>query len=301
MRAFQAIASEIWAITPEWLHIISAIALRQTDSPYLQLADQNPDSEARQMMRQPYFLGSAARTLPDGSGKAALVDGVAVIPVIGPIFPRASMMTEMSGATSISNLQMDLSAALNNDKVNSIVYAIDSPGGAVSGVAAFADAIYAARNMKPTAAHVSGTGASAAYWLATAAERISLDRTAQVGSIGVVVGVPKQTVPDKNGEMVVEIVSSNAPQKRPDPTTIEGFQEIRARLDAIEEQFVSDVARGRGVTADRVRSSFGKGGTVIGVDAVARKMADSCEPLDATLQRMARVGKASNNRQQAGR
>jgi len=287
--AFEYLTAEPWAITHDWLAFLVAKAQRMDA-----LA---PAKHPGRLDLDAFFIGAQTTVMEGGSGRTMIQDGVAVIPVVGPIFPRANMMTEQSGATSVTTLQRDLAAALDHEKVKSVMLAIDSPGGAVSGVSSFADSVFKARGTKPIAAHVTGTGASAAYWIASAAERVTLDRTGVVGSIGVIAAVPKQVSPDKSGNTYVEIVSSNAPLKRPDPTTIEGFTEIRTRLDAIEEQFVADVARGRDVTPDRVRSQFGKGGIVVGLDAVQRRMADSLDTLQGATDRMARVSKAANRQQ----
>jgi ClpP class serine protease len=311
-RAFNAVMAEVWAITPEYLQVIAALSARMPDHPSVAAMREqkgwqpgaNLTNEVRQKVNagfDTFFVSAAAQRLPGGSGKASLSGNVAMIPVIGPIFPRANMMTDMSGATSLTDLQRDLSAALGNDNVNAILLCIDSPGGAVSGVAAAADAIAGVRGKKPIASHVSGTGASAAYWLLSATEHVSLDRTAMVGSIGVVAAMPKQVAPDKNGDMLVEIVSSGAPNKRPDPTTEDGYANIRSRLDDIESHFIEDVARGRGVSTDTVRTSFGQGGLMIGSAAVKAKMADQVASLEQAAARMERIGRAHQNRMGAGR
>jgi protease-4 len=64
------------------------------------------------------------------------------------------------------------------------VLAIDSPGGYSQGVAEAAELLVAAGREKPVLAYISGTGASAAYWLAAAAEEIHAAPFADVGSIG---------------------------------------------------------------------------------------------------------------------
>lgn len=313
-RALSAIAAEAWAITPDWLQVIAALAMRAADHPAVLMAREQtgyqPGVERAQLpggyrhavnqAQDTYFFGAAATRMPGGSGKATMMDGVALIPMLGPIFPRANMMTDISGATSLTDMQRDLRAALENQDINSILLCVDSPGGAVSGIAAMADTLHAAGKVKPLGAHVSGTGASAAYWLASATQHISVDRTAAVGSIGVVVAMPKQVAPDKNGDMTVEIVSTNAPNKRLDPASGPGYAEIQSRLDAIEAQFVGDVARGRGVDVKTVTSDFGRGGVLIGKEAVKVKMADSVSSIDAAVARMARIGKLSRNQRQAG-
>jgi ClpP class serine protease len=55
----------------------------------------------------------------------------------------------------------------------------------VNGANELAQAIYEARGTKPIVAYVGGSGASAAYWIASAADRIVVSPTAVLGSIGV--------------------------------------------------------------------------------------------------------------------
>jgi len=209
-------------------------------------------------------------------------------------------MTQASGATSLAQAHQDLAAAWADDSVDAIIHVIDSPGGAVSGVAAFADTVYSGRGKKPMAAYVTGTMASAALWLGVGSERVTVAKTAMIGSIGVVAGIPKQVGPDRDGYQHVEVVSSNAPKKRPDVTTEEGYAEIRRNLDAIEAHFIADVARGRNVSKEKVLTDFGQGGCFVGKEAVSAGMVDAVESFDTAFARMARIGKASRARQAAG-
>lgn len=281
-RAFQALTAEPWAIEPSWLPLLAAIACRNHDSPAVQAA------EGWQKRDYEMMAGPGAQKLA-GSERAYIVGGVAVLPITGPIFPRANKMTEMSGATSVTMLQNDFRAALNTPDVGAILLLIDSPGGAVSGINSFADTVAAGALVKHVVAHVSGTAASAAYWIAAAAKEISAERTGIVGSIGVVAAVPKQVAQDGDGWLDVEIVSTNAPNKRPDPTTEDGAAEIRGTLDAIEQQFIADVARGRGVGVDKVIADFGRGGVKVGGAAKSAGMIDRVQSYEATLGAMVRL------------
>jgi len=135
----------------------------------------------------------------------------------------------------------------------------------------------------------TGIAASAAYWILSQCNEITLERTAMVGSIGVACVVPKQVERDEHGYVHVDIVSTNAPNKWPDPTTESGKAKIVERLDAIEAQFLADVARGRGVSVDTVKEKFGQGDVFLGADAIKRGMADRIESYEATFTRLARM------------
>ena len=304
-RAFRELCSELWAITPDWLHILAALSLRDRNHPLVGQAYKDEDGKKAPTPVERFsslmFLGAAARSLEgQGSGRAIVAEGVAILPVLGPIFPRANMMTDLSGATSCAAVHKDLSAALKSEDVSSILMVYDTPGGAVSGVSALADAIFAARGKKPLAGYVSGTAASAGYWLGSAVDRLTASKTSMVGSIGVVTALPKQVEPDADGNLWVEIVSSNAPNKRPDVLTDEGTAEIRRNLDSVEKTFLADVARHRGVTVEKVIQNFGAGGCFVGAEAVDQGMVDGIESFDSAFSRMVRVGKASRARQAAG-
>lgn len=284
-RALAAIFSELWAIDPGYLPLLAALAQRNHGAPEVQAAD-------GWVKRDFQMMAGPTATKLDGAARAYVVDGVAVISVVGPIFPRANLMTEMSGATAVSTLQNDLRAALESDNVQAVMFLFDTPGGAVSGINAAADQIFAARGKKPMAAHVSGSSASAGYWLATQVGEITMERTGIVGSIGVVAAMPKQVQPDSEGYVTVEVVSSNAPNKRVDPTTEDGLDQVRTTLDAIEREFVADVARGRGVSAKTVLADYGQGGVKVGSDAVTAGMADRISSFDASMKKLAQIARA---------
>ncbi|MER2249514.1 S49 family peptidase [Methylorubrum podarium] len=240
--ALRALTAEPWAIRPDYLHFMASLASLDRDG----RADRR-SAEGEDWFRLDLAAaaGPTAQRL-EGARYAMLTrEGVAIIPVVGPIFPRANLMTEMSGTgTSAAMLARDLALARDSVDVGAVLLMVDSPGGSPTGINALADQIYAMRGRKRVLAHVTGTCASAAYWLASAAGEVAVEKTGIVGSIGVVAAVPKQVEPDASGTLSIEIVSSSAPNKRPDPQTDEGAAEIRSLLDSIEAQFIADVARG---------------------------------------------------------
>ncbi|EKB0247321.1 S49 family peptidase, partial [Escherichia coli] len=76
--------------------------------------------------------------------------------------------------------------ALNDPDVKGICLDIDSPGGEVAGCFDLVDTIFACRGQKPVHAILSESAYSAAYALASAADRILVPRTGGVGSVGVI-------------------------------------------------------------------------------------------------------------------
>ena len=254
----QAVA---WAITPQGLETVLSVADRQGD----------PAALAAQLGRP--LDNTRVVTVREG--------GVAVIDISGPMFPKANLFSEISGATSTGQLFGDFATAMRDPMIKSIVLNIDSPGGAVTGINELGAAIYAARGVKPVVAYVGGMMASAAYWVGSGASQIVMDATAIAGSIGVRMSVQVSTPDPKI--TTHEIISSASPDKVQDIATEPGRASAQRIVDDLAGVFVGAVATHRGVTADKVLADFGKGGVMVGAAAVAAGLADKLGSLEGVI------------------
>lgn len=131
--------------------------------------------------------------------KVAMLGGVAVVPIVGPIMRRATMFDRISGATSIAQIQTQFKEALGMD-AKAVMLKFDTPGGDVTGIAETAQMIFDARSKtpKPVIAFSEGVMASAGYWLAAQTDRIITTPDATTGSIGVIVKLLDTTRAEKN-------------------------------------------------------------------------------------------------------
>lgn len=265
MRIWNRIAGEPWAVTETALQTILDIANRENEAPEAVAAR----------------LGRELRNTHTVTER----DGVAIVPVVGPLFRYANLFTQISGATSYEILAQDLNVALESPAIKAIILDIDSPGGEVNGVSELAGMIYQARGRKPIVAYASGDAASGAYWIASAADRIVVSETSALGSIGVV-GMYRRK-DSKDAASVVEIVSSQSPNKRPDPGTEEGRTRLQARIDAMAQVFITTVARNRNLSPAVVMDNFGGGDVMIGAAAVAVGMADRIGSLERLVAELA--------------
>ncbi len=266
-----AVASEIWAIDEYKLDQIVAFLALQVEGEKLSATE----LQAR-ISRQ------AERDVARREG------AVAVLPLRGVIANRMNLMSDISGGTSSEGFAKAFDAAVTDTSVKAIVIDVDSPGGAVSGTDELSSRIFTARGTKPIIAHVNPTAASAAYWIATAADEMVLNPSAEVGSIGVMgvhddisaalekAGVKRTLM--KAGEFKAEM----APFL---PLSEEARKYQQERIDAYHDQFLRAVARNRNVSMAAVRENFGKGRMVMASDAVSRGMADSIATLEETLAR----------------
>lgn len=131
-----------------------------------------------------------------------------------------------------------------------LIFDFDSVGGDVAGVEALAKTI--AEHPGPTTAIVTGTAASAAYWLASSCDRVVAWPSATIGSIGAMV-----TISGDDGAGT-DIVAKLTPRKNAADDS--QWQSI---IDASAERFLRHVASRRGwpdedLHAVAVRSGEGK-------------------------------------------
>jgi ClpP class serine protease len=209
----------------------------------------------------------------DNTHQVITRDNVAVIPIQGALFPRANLFSEISGAYSVEMLARDLNAAQMDSSVKAVVLQIDSPGGHTTMINEFAAQIKAFD--KPIVSYVVGQAASAAYWIAAASDKIYLDNTAIVGSIGVVAAFSKKDTG------TTEFVSSNAPDKRPDLATDEGRATIQTMVDDMESVFIQSIADNRQMSIEQITSL--RGGVIVGAKAVSAGFADEISNLEAVI------------------
>jgi signal peptide peptidase SppA len=224
-------------------------------------------------------------------------DSVAVIDVNGRLSKRMGFFAEIcEGGTSTEILLKDFQTVLDNPAVKSIVFNIDSPGGEAFGINEFANHIFNARGKKPMTAYVGGLGCSGAYWIASACDEVVCDKSAFLGSIGVVsVAIDDTQAYKMLGFDKRVVTSSNAPKKRLDLNTDEGMAEFQAELDAMENVFISSVARNRKVKREQVINDFNQGGVLVGADAVKAKMADRVGSLEQVIREQVRGNKNPAN------
>lgn len=196
-------------------------------------------------------------------------DGVGVISMRGVLTDRPNLLAKWFGGgnTTYSEIRQALALSEQSPDTKKTKLFIDSPGGQASAEwVDTMDAIAAAK--KPVEVVVGSLAASAAYGIASQADNIvAQNRLSRVGSVGVV-----QTF--RNDDSTVEVTSSNAPNKRPDPTTAEGVAAVRKEIDAIENIFMEAIAAGRDTNIESVKANYGQGGTVLAGDAIARGMID---------------------------
>ena len=221
-----------------------------------------------------------------------IIDTVAIIPVQGIIAKKMNLFTKISGGVSTQLLKRDIMSALADQDVTSILLDVDSPGGTVDGTEELADAIAAARSVKPIVAYTDGLMASAAYWIAAAADMIYVSgETPVVGSIGVVTAhVDYSGYEEKLGVKTTEIYAGKYKRiaSEYNPLSAEGRQYLQSQVDYLYSIFVNKVQTSRPnlVVPEEGSIPWADGRIFTGVQAVFAGLVDGVETKDRVIATM---------------
>ena len=195
--------------------------------------------------------------------------GIAVIPIHGSLVRRTSGLEADSGLTSYQSIQQMLEMARDDSAVDALLLDIDSPGGESSGVFDLADKIRTIGLQKPIWAVANDMAFSAAYAMASAAQKVYVSRTGGVGSIGVIAMHVDQSV--KDAQEGLHYTAVYAGSRKNDlsphgPMTTEAQRFLQGEVDRVYGLFVDSVARYRGLSSNAVRDT--EAGVFFGKDAV---------------------------------
>lgn len=281
-----ALGSTAWAIQPEKLAaVLGFLEVRLSGRKFSdeERAERIGTPEERAERAAFNSMKAASRPMASSGGGS-----IAVLPITGVIAHRMAMVQDVSGpgGTSTEGFKRQLEAALNDESVSAIVLDIDSPGGTVSGVAELAQFIYESRGQKKIIAVANSLAASAAYWIAAAADEVVVTPTGDVGSIGVfTVHVDQSALDEATGLKFTMIAAGKYKVEGHSHAALDEEAEaaLQARVDDFYSMFTKDVGKYRGVPAAKVRSGFGEGRIVRARQAVELGMADRVATLDEVL------------------
>lgn len=210
-------------------------------------------------------------------------ENVAHVRVDGPLAQRA-WSCWIFGGDGYDAIESRVRAALDDPRSRALVIEYDSPGGEVAGCGVCADAIRAAADAsgKPVVSYVGELAASAAYWLASASDKIVTPASGMLGSIGVI-AARVEDAPDPEGRKVT-LITSGARKADGHPTVPMSEDELaatKAKIDALADVFAGAVAERRGMSAADVRAL--EADVFVGADAVAKGLADRVGNLSSAV------------------
>ena len=223
---------------------------------------------------------------PGRNGRAGyeVVAGVAIIEVYGTLVQKLGSLRPWSGMTGYDGIRQNFLMALSDPDVKAIMLDIDSPGGEVAGCFDLVDAIYRARGKKPIWSILNECAYSAAYAIASAADRITVPRTGGVGSIGVIWMhmVWSKALTGAGFKVTFITYGESKADGHPEiPLSPEALARFQGDIDMMGELFVTTVARNRNISAKAVRDT--QAATYLGAAGVSQSLADDVLAPDAAF------------------
>ena len=164
---------------------------------------------------------------------------------------------------------------------------IDSCGGETNGIFDLADFIFAARNKKRIWAIANDEAYSAAYAIASSAEKVFINRTSGVGSIGVIATHIDQSAFDEKKGIKYTTVYAGSRKNDLNPHTplaSEALQHLQNEVNRLYEMFIDLVARNRGLTPDALKATEAR--LYFGTDAIKAGLADEFRTFHDCIQQI---------------
>ncbi len=268
-----------WALPPDRLAVMAGVVARWYSGAPKAMDDEDYGKQktAYEMRREQAARMSAG--------------GVAVVSCYGVIVQRAGMMTEWCGGTSTQQLTAWLRELERDESVQQILVDYDTPGGSVYGVAEAGAEIRRIKAVKPIVGISNSLCASAGYWLGSQCSEFYITPGGEAGSIGVYQMF--QSWAKYMEELGVDTKFLSAGKYKVEgnpyqPLSEEAEAFLVSRVKEYYDDFVSAVAKGRGVSVEAVRNGMGQG-RVLGAQAcVAEKMADGVMTFEEVMRKMQR-------------
>lgn len=272
-NVIRAISETPWAILPETLEAIKELVAFRAAGGELTAEE----------IKARIGAGPAQRT-------AQTSGTIAILPLYGVIFPRASLFSEMSGGTSLQRFGADFDAAVANPNIGAVLIDVHSPGGSTYLASETAAKIRNARGQKPIVAIANALCASCAYHIASQADELVASPSALVGSVGVYTAHTEFSKFDEALGVKTTLIEAGKHKTEGnefEPLTDEAREAIQELVDDTYALMVSDIAKGRGVKEANVRERF-TGRVHLGARAVEIGLADRVDTYEGTIGRLAR-------------
>ena len=173
--------------------------------------------------------------------------GIARMSISGFMTKKGSSLSNYVGNVA---LQKMLRRARVDGAVGGVLLHVESGGGSVVGVDELATELRELAAIKPVVAYIEDIGASGAYYVASGADRIFANRSADVGSIGVYGVVYDQSKAAEDAGIVVHVIRAGQFKGMGTPgtkITDEQLSQFQRGVDATNELFVQAIAEGRGI------------------------------------------------------
>ncbi|MBS0196594.1 MAG: S49 family peptidase [Planctomycetes bacterium] len=246
-------------------------------------------------------LGDAGTMTPDASNPFAMMAALSKQPKNKPTGPTIAVLhidgeiidgeskSGFSGGGSVGSrtIRNALEDILAESNIKGMIVRIDSPGGSAIASEVIWQGVRRVAAAKPVWVSVGGMAASGGYYIAVAGDKIYVNPSSIVGSIGVVGG--KMSLKGLFDKFNVHVVGRGRGPRAgmfssTSPWSVEDANLVRQKMTATYDQFTKRVTAGRsGIDL----KTTAEGRLFTGDKAIAMKMADKIGGLDDAINDMA--------------
>jgi protease-4 len=230
----------------------------------------------------PFAIFKLLSTAPDHTPKG---DTIAVLHVVGTIVDGESASGGLMGGESVGSrtIRNALEEILEEDLVKGVVVRIDSPGGSAIASEVMWQGLRRVAEEKPVWVSVGTLAASGGYYTAVGGQKIYVNPSSIVGSIGVVGG--KFSMGELYDKLHVNVVArSRGPRadlfSSTEPWSPDERAFVRAKMAETYDLFTSRVESGR---PDIKLDEAAEGRLFTGTRAIELGMADALGSLDTAI------------------
>ena len=223
-----------WAIQPETLESFSDVFIN-----YLNTGESIPKMESS----------------PTGICLERLKAGVFCLHIEGTLVPRAFGIDAMCGLIGMNQITEALHEMYNDREIETLVIKVNSGGGTITGTEELANAI--AKAPFNTVAFIDELCASAAYWIASSADKVVCTPSSLIGSIGVYSSRIEKTK-DESSQYKRTFFQAGAKKLWGSKDTVMSHEErtdTQNRVDNLYERFTGYVAKQRKTSQDLVKQT----------------------------------------------
>lgn len=223
------------------------------------------------------------------SGRGALDVGVLVLVVVGVVVGVAlapyaySYATQSDGTVAVvevhgsitgetaSGVVDNLREARQNDSVQAVVLDVNSNGGTASASEQLYLAVKRTAGEMPVVTSVTGSAFSGGYYAAAPTDEIYVTPASGVGSVGVRATLPAQGTP------------ANQISSGPDKAGGSTVDEVRQRVETLQDAFVGSVMAERGDALELTREELAHAKVYSGAAGVENGLADEVGGVGAAI------------------
>ena len=235
----------------------------------------------------PFTLFSKLMNPPEYKPKRATI---AVVHIDGAIIDGESTSGGLMGSASVGSrtIRRTLSDLEDNKLIKGVVMRIDSPGGSAIASEVIWQGVKRLAKIKPVWVSIGNMAASGGYYITVAGDKVYVNPSSIVGSIGVVGG--KFALGGLMEKVHINTVSRArgpraAMESMANPWTDADRKLVRAKMEDTYKLFTGRVAQGR-AGIDLAKTAEGR--LFVGQDAVSLKMADQVGTLKDVIGDLAR-------------